>query len=157
VADAPRDWEVRGVPYHRLAPEFTDSGFHDRMVTASARGALELVEHVRPAVLHPASNHLHAQVALALAEPLGIPVVYEVRGFIEETWASHPERAEDTARQSERYQAIRATETRVMAASDAVVTLSETMRLEIIARGCLPKNVVVIPNAVDVERFRPIP
>ena len=157
VDDAPRDWEVRGVPYHRLAPGFSDNGFHDRMVSESARGALELVERIRPAVLHPASNHLQAQVALALAEPLGIPVVYEVRGFIEETWASHPERDEDAARQSERYQAVRATESRVMAASDAVVTLSETMRLEIIARGCLPENVVVIPNAVDVDRFKPIP
>ena len=96
---------------------------------------MELVEQVRPAVLHPASNHLQAQVALALAEPLGIPVVYEVRGFIEETWASHPERDEDAARQSERYMAVRATESRIMAASDAVVTLSETMRLEVIARG----------------------
>ena len=157
VTDAPRSWTVRGVPYHRLAPGFTDNGFHDRLVEASARGARELVEQVRPAVLHPASNHLQAQVALALAEPLGIPVVYEVRGFIEETWASHPERDEDAARRSERYQAVRATESRVMAASNAVVTLSETMRLEIIARGCLPENVVVIPNAVDVERFRPIP
>jgi glycosyltransferase involved in cell wall biosynthesis len=126
-------------------------------VTASARGAAELVERIRPAVLHPASNHLQAQVALAVAAPLGIPVVYEVRGFIEETWASHPERDEDAARASERYQAVRNTETRAMAASDAVVTLSETMRLEIIARGCDPEKVVVIPNAVDVERFRPLP
>ena len=157
VTDAPRDWDVRGIPYHRLATGFTDNGFHDRMVAASARGALDLVERIRPAVLHPASNHLQAQVALALAEPLGIPVVYEVRGFIEETWASHPERDGDAARQSERYQAVRATESRVMAASDAVVTLSETMRLEIIARGCDPDRVVVIPNAVDVDRFQPIP
>jgi glycosyltransferase involved in cell wall biosynthesis len=157
VAGAPRDWDVRGVPYHRLAPDFTDTGFHDRLVTASARGAAELVERIRPAVLHPASNHLQAQVALAVAAPLAIPVVYEVRGFIEETWASHPERDEDAARASERYQAVRDTETRVMAASDAVVTLSETMRFEIIARGCDPDRVVVIPNAVDVERFRPLP
>ena len=157
VAGAPRDWDVRGVPYHQLAPAFADNGFHDRLVTASARGLVDLAERIRPAVLHPASNHLQAQVALAVAVPLGIPVVYEVRGFIEETWASHPERDEDAARRSERYQAVRATESRVMAASDAVVTLSETMRLEIIARGCLPEKVVVIPNAVDVDRFRPIP
>ena len=157
VPDAPRDWEVRGVPYHRLAPEFSDNGFHDRLVTTSARCLAELAERIRPAVLHPASNHLQAQVALAVARPLGIPVVYEVRGFIEETWASHPERDEDAARASERFHAVRDTETRVMAASDAVVTLSETMRLEIIARGCTPDAVVVIPNAVDVERFQPMP
>ena len=157
VPDAPRDWEVRGVPYHRLAPDFADNGFHDRLVTASARCLAELAERIRPAVLHAASNHLQAQVALAVARPLGIPVVYEVRGFLEETWASHPERDEDAARASERFQAVRDTESRVMAASDAVVTLSETMRLEIIARGCAPDAVVVIPNAVDVERFRPMP
>jgi glycosyltransferase involved in cell wall biosynthesis len=157
VPDAPRDWEVRGVPYHRLAPDFADNGFHDRLVTASARCLAELAERIRPAVLHAASNHLQAQVALAVARPLGIPAVYEVRGFLEETWASHPERDEDAARASERFQAVRDTESRVMAASDAVVTLSETMRLEIIARGCAPDAVVVIPNAVDVERFRPMP
>jgi glycosyltransferase involved in cell wall biosynthesis len=44
-----------------------------------------------------------------------------------------------------------------MAAADAVVTLSETMRLEIIDRGCDAEKVVVIPNAVDVDRFRPLP
>jgi glycosyltransferase involved in cell wall biosynthesis len=157
VADAPTEWAVLGVPYHRLAPDFVDNGFHDRLVAASARGAAELVERIRPAVLHPASNHLQAQVALAIGGPLGIPVVYEVRGFIEETWASHPERDEDAARESDRYRAVRDTETRAMAASDAVVTLSETMRLDIIARGCDAKKVVVIPNAVDVERFLPRP
>ena len=157
VVDAPTEWAVRRVPYHRLAPAFTDNGFHDRLVTASALGATELVQRIRPAVMHPASNHLQAQVALAIAGPLGIPVVYEVRGFIEETWASHPERDEDAARESDRYRAIRDTETRAMAASEAVVTLSETMRLEIIARGCDADKVVVIPNAVDVERFQPRP
>jgi glycosyltransferase involved in cell wall biosynthesis len=156
VPDAPLDWDVRGLPYHRVAPAFVDNGFHDRLVTASARGLAELADRIRPAVLHPASNHLQAQVALAAAAPLGIPVVYEVRGFIEETWASHPERDEDAARASDRYRAVRDTETRVMAASDALVTLSETMRLEIIERGCAAENVVVIPNAVDVERFRPL-
>ena len=31
---------------------------------------------------------MNAQVALALRKRFGIPVVYEVRGFIEETWRS---------------------------------------------------------------------
>jgi len=121
---------------------------HDDRTLVEGRLDRVLRERIRPAVLHPASNHLQAQVALAIAGPLGIPVVYEVRGFIEETWASHPERDEDAARESDRYRAIRDTETRAMAASDAVVTLSETMRLEIIARGCDADKVVVIPNAV---------
>ena len=43
----------------------------------------------RPAIVHVASGHRgyeYALVALALKERFGIPVVYEVRGFLEETW-----------------------------------------------------------------------
>ena len=59
--------------------------------------------------------------------------------------------------QSDRYVLNWAAETRAMVAADAVVTLSETMRGEIIERGCRPEDVVVVPNAVDVERFAPRP
>lgn len=157
IEHAPRDQQVDGVPYHRLAPDFADLSYQDRLVDATARAAIPLIERLRPAALQPTSNHLQAQVALALARPLGIPVVYEVRGFLEETWASSPGIDEREALQSDRYRLTRETETRAMVAADAVVTLSETMRQAIIARGALPDNVIVVPNAVDVERFRPIP
>ncbi len=39
-------------------------------------------------MLHAASNHPNGQLALALREDFGLPVVYEVRGFWEETWLS---------------------------------------------------------------------
>src|SRR5439155_16841882 len=45
-----------------------------------------------------------------------------------------------------------------MRAADAIVTLSETMRQDILGRnGIDPESVVVVPNAVDVERFVPGP
>ena len=45
-----------------------------------------------------------------------------------------------------------------MRRATGVVTLSETMRADILGRGGIdPERVVVIPNAVDVERFRPGP
>jgi glycosyltransferase involved in cell wall biosynthesis len=100
---------------------------------------------------------VQAQIALAVGRAIGIPVVYEVRGFWEETWASHPWHDQDEALTADHYLMTRATETRCMLASDAVVTLSETMRDQIVERGCPPENVVVIPNAVDVDWFRPIP
>ena len=149
---------VDGIPHHRLVPGYPENGRPDQLVEATARAALPLVESLRPAALQPATNHYQAQVALALARPLGIPVVYEVRGFWEETWLAQPTREEEAAAmEAERYRLTRAVETSAMLEADAVVTLSEVMRQEIIGRGCAPDKVVVVPNAVDLERFTPVP
>jgi hypothetical protein len=58
------------------------------MLTVTARATAMLLETLRPAAIQPASNYLQAKLALSLARPLGIPVVYEVRGFWEESWAA---------------------------------------------------------------------
>jgi glycosyltransferase involved in cell wall biosynthesis len=42
-----------------------------------------------------------------------------------------------------------------MAEADAVVTLSESMRREIVARGVPGDKVVVVPNGVDTDTFAP--
>ncbi|MGO9784092.1 MAG: glycosyltransferase family 4 protein [Streptosporangiaceae bacterium] len=78
---------VDGVPYHRLLPYRLPY----RADAAAALGhdlAARLTGRLRPAVLHAASNHLNGQLALALREDFGLPVIYEVRGFWEETWLS---------------------------------------------------------------------
>ena len=85
--DGRRLAEVDGVPYHRLIPYRLPS----RADAAAALGldlAARLTGRLRPAVLHAASNHLNGQLALALREDFGLPVIYEVRGFWEETWLS---------------------------------------------------------------------
>jgi len=157
VAGAPAEELVDGVPYYRLAPDFEEEGVRDRLIAETVRAAVPLIERLRPAAIQPASNHVQAQIALALAGPTGVPVVYEVRGFWEETWASHPWHDQAEAMLTDHYRLTRETETRVMLASDAVVTLSETMRQAIVERGCLPERVHVIPNAVDAEQFPPLP
>jgi glycosyltransferase involved in cell wall biosynthesis len=148
------------VPYHRLAPDFDRWRGPDTTVRRSAREANGLVERLRPAVLHAASHFQNGQVALAIRDRYGLPVVYEVRGFLEETWASRQTRdGRDggPATYADRYFGARAAETAVMLAADAIVTLSETMRTHIVARGAAPDRVAVIPNAVDPERFTPCP
>ena len=164
--------DVDGIPYHRLAPTLDRTAGPVTIVEGTAQAAVRLVEQLRPAVLHPATNFLNAQAALALRDAFGIPVVYEVRGFLEETWASRqaahatgvaPAEVDggtdvpDAAADADRYRGARAAETACMLAADAVVTLSETMRRDIVERGCPPDRVVVVPNAVDVERFSPAP
>jgi glycosyltransferase involved in cell wall biosynthesis len=163
-AGFPRSAGVRGVPaseivegltYWRLVPDLEPGSGSADIATRTAEAAQALVERLRPAVLHPTSNFINAQVALALRDRYRIPVVYEVRGFLEETWRS---RIDGDVSDSDRYLAARETETTVMRDADAIVTLSETMRSDIVARGGVdPDLVVVVPNAVEASRFLPGP
>ncbi len=151
IRHAPATEVLDGVRYHRLDPDLPSRAGSERIVMATAAAARDLIAELRPAVLHPASNHLNATAALALGETFGLPVVYEVRGFLEETWSS---RAGGDVTDSERYLASREIETACMRAAAAVVTLSETMRADIVDRGGIdPAKVVVVPNAVDLDRF----
>lgn len=157
VDAVPEDEEVAGVRHLRL-----DRGhvpLHqppDGYLEDWASAAAPRVRAERPAVLHVHSGHRGyetALVGLALGRHAGLPVVYEVRGFFESMWTSDQQwaaRAELTRRR-------RDTDSRCMRAADAVVTLSETMRAEIVARGVPAERVHVVPNGVDVAAFEPRP
>jgi len=150
---------VDGIPYHRLLPALMPGGSNPVDPRNADRGlalAAGLTEQIRPAVLQAASNFANARVALALRERYGLPVVYEVRGFWEDTWLSRNPDAAQLA-SSELYLKYRALETRCMLAADLVVTLGEAMREEIVARGVPAANVVVVPNAVAPEFLGPLP
>jgi len=118
--------------------------------------AAGLAKQLRPSVLHAASNFANARLALALRERYGLPVVYEVRGFWEDTWLSrHPGAGQ--LKSSELYQGNRDLETRCMLAADLVVTLGEAMREEIVARGVPAEKILIVPNAVSAEFLEPLP
>jgi glycosyltransferase involved in cell wall biosynthesis len=144
-----------GVPHHRLLP-LVMPGRSDAAADRGLKMAAGLVAGLRPAVLHAASNFANARIALALRERYGVPVVYEVRGFWEDTWLSrHPDG--DKLASSELYLSQRDLETRSMLAADLVVTLGEAMRDEITARGIPAEKVLIVPNAVSAEFLQPLP
>jgi glycosyltransferase involved in cell wall biosynthesis len=146
---------VDGVPYHRLLP-WVMPGRMDRLYQAHLRHAARLTERLAPAVLHAASNYANAVIALALREATGLPVVYEVRGFWEDTWLSR-HTANADLKLSDRYVRTRALETHCMADADLVVTLGEAMRDEIVQRGVPADNVIIVPNGVSEGFLRPLP
>lgn len=137
--------EIDGIPYYRLLPKgevpFESQG---RMIRGAA-DVSELVRTLRPQVLHAATDHRNGSVALAVRERTNTPFVYEVRGFLEETWVSR-----DPARVgSERHRLQREREAQIMREADAVVTLAETMAAEIVERGVPRERIFLAPNAVD--------
>ena len=153
--DGRRLVELDGVPYHRLLP-WRMPGRADILASRDIELADGLTRQLRPGVLHAASNYANARLALALRERHGLPVVYEVRGFWEDTWLSrYPDAAERAT--SELYQRNRELETQCMLAADLVVTLGEAMRDEIVARGVPAAKVEIVPNAVSAEFLRPLP
>jgi len=147
-----------GVPYHRLLPWLMPGGpaAASQAADLSLKLATRLTGKLRPAVLHAASNFANARLALALRERYGLPVVYEVRGFWEDTWLSrHPGAGQ--LRSSELYQGNRDLETSCMLAADLVVTLGEAMREEIVARGVPAEKILIVPNAVSAGFLGPLP
>jgi len=146
---------VDGVPYHRLLP-WVMPGRMDRLYQTHLRHAARLTGQLKPAVLHAASNYANAVIALALRDSTGLPVVYEVRGFWEDTWLSRHAGSADLTR-SDRYLRTRALETRCMTGADLVVTLGEAMREEIIERGVPADDVIIVPNGVSEQFLEPLP
>lgn len=152
VSPAPCDM-IDGLPYHRIPLSGTKGLADDELVRRTAHGIVDVAKQLAPACLHPATYHFNAQAALAARDVLDIPLIYEVRGFLEDTWLSA--QTDGDAVERDYYQWSREAETRSMQASDHVVTLSETMRQEIVRRGIPESKITIIPNAVDDTKFSP--
>lgn len=119
------------------------------VIDGLARRLAEIIPVVKPDVLHAHSPSLNAIAALRAGKRFGIPVVYEVRAFWEDAAVDHGTSSENGLR----YRATRALETYALRHADAVTTICEGLRRDIVARGIPAAKVTVIPNAVDIDKF----
>jgi PEP-CTERM/exosortase A-associated glycosyltransferase len=119
------------------------------VVAALRRQVAEVAREFRPQIIQAHSPCLNGLAAGAVARRLGVPFVYELRASWEDAAVSHG----TTTEGSLRYRLSRALETRVVRAADAVTTICEGLRQDVLGRGVEPGNVTVIPNAVDPEHF----
>ena len=149
---------IDGIPHYRhdLGPSFPyrDIPF-DEGLAIQTWLAERVVREFRPTMVHANSGYRGyetAVIALALRDRFGIPVVYDVRSFLESTWTGDVSRSED----GEHYQLRLAREIQCMNSADLVFTIADTMRDEIVNRGVDPEKIVVIPNAVDTDHFVPL-
>jgi PEP-CTERM/exosortase A-associated glycosyltransferase len=119
----------------------------------SATAIQSLAKAIRPSVIHAASNHLTALPALIAARRAGIPFVYEVRGLWEITEISADPHVSETSlfRLKQGFESLIAKE------ADRVITLTSGLRDELVSRGVNEENIKVVPNCVDVEKFKPLP
>lgn len=109
----------------------------------------EVIEETRPDIIQAHSPVLNGVPALQAARRHGLPMVYEVRSLWEDAAVDG-----GTARQGDlRYRATRSLESYVLRRADAVTTICDGLRRDILGRGLSADRVTVIPNAVDAERF----
>jgi PEP-CTERM/exosortase A-associated glycosyltransferase len=146
--------EVDGLHFYRTPKH---NGILSRMpglnqmavVQSLAHRLREVIAIVKPDILHAHSPVLTALPTLSVAHALGIPVVYEVRAFWEDAAADHG----TTTEGSVRYRLTHAMETYAFRHVDAITTICEGLRNDIVTRGIPSAKVTVIPNAVDIKKF----
>ncbi|WP_166429962.1 glycosyltransferase [Nesterenkonia sphaerica] len=125
-----------------------------------------LVQQVRPSVIHAHSDFINGVLATHVGEAVGIPVVYETRGFWEETWLSRigqsnewgdPELISRTYGYPHLYLGRRYIEGRVRERADRNVTLAQTMKDSILEQSpdgaVRADHVYLARNAVDPADF----
>jgi len=148
--------EVDGLTFYRCPPQ---DGLLGRvpglgqmaLVSALAHRLREVVDEVKPDILHAHSPSLNGMAAVRVGREMGLPVVYEVRAFWEDAAVDH-----GTAREwGLRYRLTRASETRVLKRASAITTICNGLREEMITRGIDQAKITQIPNAVDIEAFHP--
>ena len=135
---------VDGVEYRRLLPSRLAPTM-DARLQQQAEELLEVALEFKPGILHTTTHFVNGLVVRAVAEALGIPWVYEVRGQLADTWAAtHGPHARD----SEKYRLFGERESSVMRDADLVVTLGHAMKANIVAAGIPGEKVLIAPNAV---------
>ncbi|NKB21341.1 MAG: glycosyltransferase, exosortase A system-associated [Alphaproteobacteria bacterium] len=119
------------------------------LMRQTERRLIEVARNEKPDILHAHSPVLNAIPTIHAGKQLNIPVVYEVRAFWEDAAASHGTGSES----GPRYKATRSLETWALKRADAVTTICEGLRGDIVARDIPKDRVTVIPNAVNVGEF----
>lgn len=145
--------DIDGVRYHCL--QANDNAFGQIPIIdyineySDALYNLSLLE--KPSVIHAASNYINGLAANNVARRLGIKSVYEVRGLWEITRISRDPDWKD----SEYYNMMVQLEAQAAKDADAVFTLTDALKKELVARGVSAEKIHLLPNGVDSSRFVP--
>lgn len=122
------------------------------VISALTARLIQVAEKEKPDVIHAHSPALNGVAAVRAGRKLGIPVVYEVRGFWEDAAVSHGTSSEGGLR----YRLGRAMETWVLKRADEVTCICEGIRQDLVSRGISREKITIVPNAVDASRFQPV-
>ncbi|MDA8615535.1 glycosyltransferase family 4 protein [Candidatus Poseidoniales archaeon] len=144
---------VDGIPYHRLIE--LERGYGQiniaSYLNAYAEDLVQLVQEIRPSIIHAASNHLNGLVANVVAKHFSIPSIYEVRGLWEITRISRQPVFEG----SEYFQMMSNLEATSASEADYLFAITHALGDEMKRRSRKITEVGFLPNGVHSNRFVP--
>lgn len=146
--------DIDGLKFYRSAPI---SGLMSKLpvlnqmsyIAPMVKRILEVIEIEKPDIIHAHSPALNGLAALKAGRKSGLPVVYEIRAFWEDAAVDHGTCKEDDLR----YRLTRKMETHVVKHANAVTTICQGLKADLIGRGFPEDKFTVIPNAVNIEQF----
>lgn len=147
------DQVLDGIRYVRIEQPHSKRISVPNYVARCADVLTRRFEDLKPELVIAASNYRIGLMAMIAARRLGIPFIYEVRGWWELTRLSRDTSFLDTPSYAVQSELERAVAIR----SDHVFTLTEPMREALLAQGVHADGVTLLPNSCDVERFEPGP
>ena len=147
----PSPEEAEGLTFHRTPGEASGPvGLREwREIGRFAAAIDALCGEWQPDILHAHSPALCGQAALRVASRRGIPLVYEIRAFWEDAAVGNGQSREGSLR----YRLTRGLENNVVSRADAVVTICDGLRQDLIARGYDASRISIMPNGVDLALF----
>jgi PEP-CTERM/exosortase A-associated glycosyltransferase len=151
TADGPDQEVAEGLLFHRTrGTAHGPVGLREwREIARLAEAIDALCADWRPDIIHAHSPALCGMAALRVARARGIPLVYEIRAFWEDAAVENG----NGRTGSLKYRLTRSLENHVVAGADAVVTICQGLRGDLIARGFGADRISIMPNGVDLAMF----
>lgn len=145
---------VENVTYHRLPLHPVGMGeFGEAYREQASRLIAAVAKRRRADIIHAASDMENGLPAMLAAKRAGLKGIYEYRGMwhytsaVRNTWFPW----------TEPFQRRHRLELQAGQMADACFAISEALKAELVAGGLPEDKITVLPNAVDVERFTPLP
>lgn len=140
-----------GLTFHRTqgTPKGPVGISEFREMAALTDSIMELSKEWRPDVIHAHSPALCGGGAMRAARKLSVPFVYEIRAFWEDAAVGNLTGSEG----SMKYRLTRRLETQIAQGADAVFTICNGLRDDLIERGIPGGKIGVMPNGVDLTLF----
>ena len=117
--------------------------------TQAINSIISAAKKINPIAIHSASNFVVGLAGVKAAKTLGIPSIYEIRGFWHLTQSTKKEGYEG----SDHYTLSERFEIEVAKESDYVFTITNALKEILVDSGVEESKISVLPNAVDISKF----